>query len=269
MIITNRIVVLNFPKTGSTFVRNVLKKIHRADNIIARNILKAGLPYNGIRELIMASDMRGSQYKKKMKGQHSTFSQIPERFKKNRKIVTVFRNPLERYVSTYEFKWYAKNSFFKDNPECLKDFPNFPDLTFKEYMDMQFKYGVRQYAGDHTLNADIGPTSLQFIRFIFPNPDEVISNLNNRYIDNDEYVKDTPDIEFLHTENLNDELYDFLKENGYAEDKIAFIKQEAKANYNRQNWKKDNWKNYYTDELLRKIQYYDRLLFKIFPEYRL
>lgn len=267
MLITKRFVVLNFPKTGSTFVRKVIKKLHHADNIIGRNVLKPGLPFNGLRERIIPSEITAKEFRKNIREQHATFSQIPEADRRSKQIMSVFRNPLERYVSTYEYKWYAKNPFFRDNADCIKDFPGFPDLSFSEYLEMQFKYGVRQYAGEQKPEAAVGPASLQFIRFFFPNPGNIIANLTDQYIDGEDFRNDFPEIRFLHTENLNEELYQFLSEHGYPEDKIGFIRSAGEANKNRQNWAENDWKGYYTDGLLNKIKHYDRLLFKIFPEY--
>lgn len=183
MIISNDFVLLNLPKTGSTYVRKVLKKI-----------------YN-------------KRVRKKL-NPHGIYDQIPLKHK-NKKIVSVVRNPYERLLSGFEFGFWQENPAI-EQIEIDKHFPNFPDLDINEYIDYLILVSELSYV-EKPENLKIGPMSLQFIYFFFKNPTEVISNLNEDYIKSEsEFLKEIAPIEFLKQETLNQDLHDFLLDNKFS-----------------------------------------------------
>ena len=86
MLITKDFVMLNFPKTGTTFTRAVLKQLYgdRIEEILGRNPMN---PHS-------VPD-----------SPHLAVSQIPQRYAKL-PIVSIYRNLFDRYVSLWQFRWY-------------------------------------------------------------------------------------------------------------------------------------------------------------------
>jgi len=75
-------------------------------------------------------------------------------------------------------------------------------------------------------------------------------------------------VRFLRMHNLNDELYQFLKQLDYPEEKIAFIRQAPKIFPGRvTRTDADTTDRYFTPELKAEVRYSERLLFALFPEY--
>jgi len=82
MIITDDFVMLNFPKTGSSFAREALKRLYANRNIIE----------------LMLPKITEKRYRDRV-DQHGTFRQIPLAHK-NKPVLSITRNPLSRFQST-------------------------------------------------------------------------------------------------------------------------------------------------------------------------
>ena len=230
MIITKKFVVVNLPKTGSTFVRFAIKKIYGNRykksfflKVAKRlNLLKA--PYQ---ELILPN----IKFKKGVvnhSDQHGVYSQIPKE-DKNKTIISVVRNPYDRLISSYEF------AFWKGRPALEKDIlkanlPNFPELSIDEYIDYLILVGENSFE-NKPQNLKIGHFSLQFIYFYFKDPNCVIQNLDTKYLESDTlFEKDMAQITFLKQESLNTDLITFLQQQGFKNEELEFIKLENKVN---------------------------------------
>lgn len=124
--------------------------------------------------------------------------------------------------------------------------------------------GNRQLKGEEAL----GLRTEQFVKFYFKSPRRTFRRIDDDYIGAEKYREDMFDVRFIHTERLNQELYEFLSEMGYESDDLAFILDlgkilpEGKGRSAEQKWEK-----YYTPELKQFVQEKERLLFKLFPEY--
>jgi len=81
MIITEDFVLLNFPRTGSTFVRNVVKRLYggKEGGVLTR--LRSALSWSKprLRELILPIDRTISALEQKRRSQHGSCAQIPAR----------------------------------------------------------------------------------------------------------------------------------------------------------------------------------------------
>ena len=97
MIITDQFVMLNFPKTGSTFVRNVLKQIHEELTFSSsdRLLMGLGLKKKPYYENLWLPRIRNT-YREQVQDEHGIYSQIPERHR-GKTIVSVKRDLFERY----------------------------------------------------------------------------------------------------------------------------------------------------------------------------
>lgn len=240
MIITKDLVILNLPKTGSSFVRKVIKDIYwkRNKNILTRALLRFGLI-----KILHRLGYRAIGYKElrtkhptvsNYKDQHGCYDQIPTRAK-NKKILSVVRDPYLRLISIYKFKWWAKNPPLEN--ELIKShFPNFPDLTFQQYLKldmltnkrMKEKYGIDKHI-------KIGNQSIQFIRFFFRNHKKILAELNTDYIVNGSYKNDICDVTLIKNENLNEELASFLSKFDFSNEELSFIRDHGKVNVTKNN----------------------------------
>ncbi len=232
MIITKNLVVLNLSKTGSTFVRKVIKDIflkRRNKNIITKALHKFGFKSLGYKE-IMTEHPTVPNYK----DQHGCYDQIPD-IDKNKRILSVVRDPYLRLESVYRFKWWAKHPQIEQE-YIDSHFPNFPDLTFQQYLKLQMFVNEKmkeKYNIDRDLK--IGNQSIQFIRLFFRNHKKVLAELNHDYIVNGTYKNDICDVAFIRNENLNEELFLFLSNNGFSKDEISFIRNHEKVNITQSN----------------------------------
>lgn len=265
MIITNRFVMLNFPKTGSSFARKILKDIHKKYQTWPFKLLRMSnlldTPYMIERFVPMIDEYRTLG----MNSQHGTYIQIPQTHKL-KKIISITRSPLSRYVSAYLYGWW-KEYPLAPVEKISKIFPSFPDLNFEEYWEMLNIFGLEDRLKGITPPIKLGYHTIQFIQFYFYNPDKVLSNINFDYISEQNYRRDMAKVTFLHQENLNQELFDFLLQEGYPEKDITFIKDANRVNETPHELKKKDIIRFYTKDVLEDLLQRDRLLFEIFPEY--
>lgn len=265
MIITNDFVMLNFPKTGSSFARKVIKEIYSGRSSKFHRILaNLGIYNSSFLELMLpkidTTSLMG------LKGQHGTLRQIPAQHNA-KPVITITRNPFSRYVSTYLFKWWEK--YPPANIDIILDqFPNFPNLTFPEYYLMMHTHGREDHLRGIVPKIDLGLYTIQFIQFYFKDPESVLREIDDNYIDNKLYENDINNIKFIRQENLNRELKEFLLHVGISEKELEFIDTMKKVNVTNKKSEDSDYKKYYSGTSIEEqILQRDRLLFEIFPDY--
>lgn len=265
MIITDRFIMLNFPKTGSSFARAVLKKVHRYDSL--SNRIRRGMKMTTrppLVELLLPVITRQSRPGER--GQHGCYRQIP-REHRDKPIVSIVRNPFERYVSAHLFGWWKTNP--PADPDTIKElYPRFPDLSFQEHYEMNQRFGQEYNLQGIKPRIDLGMYTIQFINFFFPEPNEIFQAIDHEYILQKRAREHLPEISFLHQESLGQELYQYLLSLRYPENDISFILGTEKVNVTPRTLDQSNLANFYTPELVQDILEKDSLLFELFPEYR-
>ena len=135
MIITDKFVVIAFPKAGSNFVSQSLKelyeKLNQKNSYLGKCLNKLNIvkkPF--IKEIL--SKQTEHPHKKNHTHKHGRVEQIPK-IHSNKLVLSTIRNPFERYVSLYEYKWWKIQPI--DDVAFLKTkFPKFPDMSFKDFM---------------------------------------------------------------------------------------------------------------------------------------
>ena len=268
MIITDEFIMINLPKTGSTFAVSKMFEVHgKINKDIVYRIKNLGKKKE-IKELLLPNIKVETPLKHKDK--HGTYSQIPkELLSEKRTIMSIIRNPYDAYVSRYKYKAYADPSrgdeFFRI---IRKDYPNFPDFSFSEYLQYIQNRGVPKrikIMGGNDLSVDIGVLSLQFIQMYAIDPKKVLDVLDYDFFEKGFHKTYFPDIHFLKNENLSAELYDFLLNKGYKEKYIEFIKSSKKINV---SVKDGNHQNYYTPADIKFIKSKEWFLFEFFPDYK-
>ncbi|MGB5898937.1 MAG: hypothetical protein WBG66_12120 [Geitlerinemataceae cyanobacterium] len=248
MLLTPDFVYIHYPKTGGTFVTEVLQTIHNNANI--GNIIN--------------TTNEGTK--------HGKCWQIPPEYR-NKPIVSTIRSPYERYVSVYEFGWWRRypESFFAEMEVMTNRYPHFPDISFAEYVE-----AVNSLCKFNTLetpNLDphlsIGQQTQNFIKYFFNQPVETIfEKFSQEYVRSKQYLNDLFTVKFLKTENLNQELYRLLLDFGYPAAEIEFILTSDKI-FPVEGGRKESqaWQTYYTSDLKEFVKSREMLLFSIFPEF--
>lgn len=223
MLITDDFVYIHMPKTGGTFVTEVINRLHTTR---AERWLSAYLPGKILKRIpnrILA------RMKKNLinENKHGVCREIPESYR-DRPILATVRNPYDRWVSQYEFKWWMRypppwwNEYPRDLKEIQRMYPHFPDLSFEEYLGM-WNFIVSKELKSLGIDGDegFGVQTWQFVEFFFKDPQAILPMLDEDYIASQRYKSDMFDkICFIKTGQLNQELYDFLLNVGYT--KLVF-----------------------------------------------
>ncbi|MCW5898893.1 MAG: sulfotransferase family 2 domain-containing protein [Flavobacteriales bacterium] len=260
MLITPKFVMINFPKTGSTFARRAIRGIHQPGR--GRRLLeRVGLARPECSELLMRqrffTPMRERSNLRVQ--QHGAWCQIPEAFR-DRTIMSVVRDPMDRLVSLYEYRAWALMPF-PEEKIVRRHFPHFPDLSFEEFFEL-YQTIAPEYSLPEGVRGAPGPLTVQFIRFYARDPLRTIMALDEGSDLRKMRREHFPDIDFLHTENLNAELHDFLLRMGYPEERVAGIKDMGKVNTSTRSRP-----DYLSDGMIDRLAWSERFFYQLFPEY--
>lgn len=228
MIITKDFVILNFPKTGSTYIRTCLKAVYKKNTAFNRIFHKSK-----VYEDLHFSKIYGNT-NKKYKDQHAVFNQIPK--KHNQKpIISIIRNPLGRIVSSYHYAWWKKHHLY-DLDAIEKKYPTYPELdliTFAKFLndsDLAPDNFLKPFAKDFGYNTRL------FLIFYSSNPEESAKKLLTGKYKLTEVIE--PNISFLKQEQLTQDLIDFIESNTNVDSSpIKHIESQNTGSYNT----KDNW----------------------------
>ncbi|HUI06644.1 MAG TPA: hypothetical protein VL486_06530 [Verrucomicrobiae bacterium] len=255
MILTDDFVFIHEPKTGGTFVTEMLRRIYEPAK-------KAGPITRALRR---ARDGRKLMVDTR---KHGTCSEIP-RSHCRQPILATIRNPYDRYVSQYEFAWW------KDRPpahwdieKLRKQFPHYPHLTFAEFVGLSNTLFMQLKNDRFPPDESLGRQTEQFVRYFFRRPEQVFPAIDADYLAARRFEADMFPVEFIRTDRLNQELHEFLVKIGHAPGRVEFIlgankvfpKEGGRAN-------DQPWQNYYTPELKREVRTKERLLFSLFPAF--
>jgi hypothetical protein len=264
MIVTDSFVLLNLPKTGSTFTRSVIKKLFNEDNPTV---------FDKIKWKLKISDKKVKELKfenvkvnfRSNKDQHGIYDQIPSKYKNSkREIVSTIRDPFTAYISRYNFESWKKHRW-PHLEERKKKYPHYPDLSFYEYVDaVNMNISHRLQDVELPKGLKIGELSLQFIQMFCRNHKDLIPKLHKDFKSDSSLNDHFPEITFLRQENLNEELYEFFLRHSWKQSDLAFISNEKKKNVSTT----DKYKNYLTDDVVNIILDMEWFLFELFPEYK-
>lgn len=250
--------MINLPKTGSTFAEKAIVQLYKP--YFQRRYPQYWLPGKKAFKLLFPhigfSRDKILQGKASI-GKHGVYSQIPEKHKSKR-ILSIIRNPFDRLLSLYHFKEWR---YHLPEAQILQQYSSFPNLSFEEYVDYHYRFGTKDLTLGLNTEFKYGPQTAMFIHFFAKDPVKTFESIRGDFS-----IKNNPDlfgeVDFLHTENLNQELFDYLQSLGYEEKKIAFIKEMGKRNVSE---KKE--KIVLSDVTRQSIYENEKPLFELFPEY--
>jgi hypothetical protein len=265
MIFTDRFVYVHEPKTGGTFVTSMLFRLYGLRWSRWTHVRNAVFGEVRRRHPRYGTFVHNSN-------KHGGCNEIPQP-QRGKKILATVRSPFDLYVSQYEFGWWKRSEFlryYQAVPNFSRDYTNFPDLNFAEYVRLS-NAAFRSFANGDVHDADYGPglVTEQFLKFYFRNPRAAYAKLSGEvYGATGAHVPDMHDLHFIRTDDLNCGLFDFLARNDYARADISFILDEEKILPRGKGRKAgQNWERYYTPELKETVRRKEAFLFKLFPEF--
>jgi len=224
MIHTKKFTLLNYPKTGSTFLRDAIAKTHR--KLLGR---KWDLVPNFCRPHLWYAEKLIRHPVTNIIDQHGFRRFVDESV--NCPMVSVCRNPIDWFLSSYKYQLWAKNS-----NKWSAQFPNFPNLSHEEYNELRQLGHDAEWDITPRLDQKVGWQSQYFIRFYASK--KLLKNLKSvQTIDDliNASSEDFAPIRFLRTERLVQEFSDFLKDLGYSSDIIQQIQSMPKLNTSKNN----------------------------------
>ncbi len=228
--------MLNVPKSGSSFARKVIKDIHaerRHSAVSRKNIfgllwsfIYRPMPGQNDDDFLVEIICPNIRLPGRAADQHGTYSQIPNRFK-DLPIISIIRDPYEKIVSDFTFRWWAK---YPPVPiaELKTAFPEFPDLGFDQFLQMSRLTAKKKLNGANPLG--LGNLTIEFIQFFFRDPIKVLQILSGDYIRSGSFRNDMPDIEFISQNCLNEELAGVLKRFGYSLEEQEVCRNQIRVN---------------------------------------
>lgn len=271
MIITDKFVLLAFPKTGTSYTTRALRIIHARRRLWGRiyplQWQKRDFYRPGYREHRITLPAAPPHHKARS-SRHGTYRDIPIDAR-DRTIASVVRNPFTRYTSAYLYQTrMRKNLRPMADVELLKTlYPDYPDLSFEDYYEMSQRFqGARELLGIET-PIELGAQTVEFIRFYFREPEQVLRKIDHDYIASGAFREDMPEVRFLHQESLRQDFCALLADMGYSEQEVAVAENLDQVNVARRDKKEQSLGHFYSPELAQKVLERDALIFQLFPEY--
>ena len=259
MIIAPNFVFVHLSKTGGTFAAQALREIF-CPSALGRKIHRLKT-HHGIRLPLY-------RYRYDEGEQHGLCNDILPK-DRDKIIISCIRNPFDLYVSEYTFNWWKQfpQKWFHDLTALEKIYPNWRDFDFETFLSVSNSWAswTHRTVIKYPDAKNLGWYSHKFIYYYCRDHDYIFDaaadsqTLINR-------VKETMyPVHFIHTERLNQELFEFLLGKGYPKESIQSILSKAKINTSRTSY---DYRQWYTHRLRRDIEQKDALIFRLFPEFR-
>jgi hypothetical protein len=260
MLIAPDFVFVHLSKTGGTFAAETLRELF-CPSRFGRKLHRLKT-HHGIR-------IPFYRYRYDEAGdQHALCNDIPqdERWKT---VVSCIRNPFDLYVSEYTFNWWKKfpHLWFHDPVAVEKAYPDWRNLKFEDFISVSNRYAewVHRTLVKYPKAERLGWYSHKFIYYYCRDHEYVFQAADNLDLLVKRVHESIHHVHFLHTERLNQELFEFLLTRGYPKPLIEFIPQKDKINSSRAN---HDYRVRYSDRLRREIERRDAVIFRLFPEFQ-
>jgi hypothetical protein len=246
MLFTEDYIFLAFPKTGSTFVRKVVKssgvRLKRRHAVMPKFLRPKNLYYEQLTPTAQppyrGQHLRRSQIYQAPSFELGAYGRQIQRWKKSRErqVIAIWRDPVQRISSIFRFQHWAE---WEGEKKLLAKSiaPHFPDMTLTELYQLRVRLNdvekhIPSSQGD-TLG--IGPLGWQFILFFAS--ESLMSGLKKRWpVSADEMLEmlllDTQEIKFLDQRFLAREVAELLEDSAFNIDPALL---ERKINVTEKN----------------------------------
>lgn len=247
MLITPDIVFIHMPKTGGTFITEMLRLVYGA------RAVETGQ-------------------------KHATCNEIPMA-ERGKPILSVIRSPFDRYVSQYHYGWWKTHpQEYCDPALILQDFPAYPQVDFNDFVMIANRYFVNVHRGvakgyeSPKLPRDLalGWHSEQFIRFFCRDPQHAFASITEQNIEQGHLSAFEYPVEFLRTETLNGDLADALQRFGVELEILHKIRGHRRVmpEQAHEPRARPHTGDYFDRPLRNFVERKEMFLFNRFPEYR-
>ncbi|MEO6638399.1 MAG: sulfotransferase family 2 domain-containing protein, partial [Ginsengibacter sp.] len=262
MVITDKFVYIHKPKTGGTFVTDALIKLYDGKwNLLLHAklaLLKEIHFKNRVGKLIINAP------------KHGGCLEIPEKYK-DRSIVSTIRNPFDYYVSQYEFGWWKRNHWLKyyKNIESFNErFSSFPNISFSQFMELMCAVFNDYPHNNFHDETSLGRYTVEFVNDHFYDPKIFLKKGFKKFANNEDYKQNMFPVKFIFTHRLNQQLYEYLIDQGFLHNDVEFIlKKEKVLPQGKGRTNEQKWEKYYSNDLKELVRKKDWLLFELFPEF--
>jgi hypothetical protein len=264
MIVTDKFVYVHQPKTGGSFVVEALLELYGIENI-----WKEGLP----EEFKSPAIFETKQGRFSLEGaKHSFCGDIPKSYlNEGKQILSNLRNPLDLYVSHYEFGWWKREAYrpyFDVVEDFEKRFPTFPDISFEQFLLLDYDTHNVFFNDGFYGDKGYGMGTVRFVKHFAKNQKKLLPKTASMNWKNYELQQDLYPIEFIRTSRLNDDLAEYLLEVGFSKTEAQFILDKKRVlPLGKGRTKAQKWERYYTPAILETVLRKDKLLFDLFPEF--
>jgi hypothetical protein len=264
VLLTDRFTYIHQPKTGGTFVATVLSRLHQGRGHSVRTVW---FDPSGHDEPPDVGPGTVVQLMLTTPNQHGARKDIPSKYL-GRPIVATVANPYARYVSQYEFAWWRVfPEMFGPVAATRRRYPAFPDLTFREFVELTNEAGVA-YKGPAHPNDTPGFFTQQFAECFLADPDAAYSRASDDSFATAAKPEIRSTIRFLDQARLGEELGTFLEDMGYSPTEVETARTTAGSIASEFGPAlEDAWAPYYTPELRAYVRRKERWLFEWFPEF--
>lgn len=253
MIVTPDFVYVHMPKTGGTFVSEVVERLY-ADRKLPR-------PLRSLRKAAARHVPAVPPYEPPVRRfeKHAFASQVPADAA-HLPLVGCVRNPLDRYVSQYTFRWWRSHPDFFPG---LAAHPDFPDLSFAQFLDLAHRHWTTMYSAE--VAPGLGWHTVQLIHWYCRDAESLVATPG---LTADDIREAMYPVTLLDTGTLNRDLHEFLRAIGFAEERVAFVLELRRIHPEGVGRPpEDRWQAHYTPELRRRVLLRERLLFELFPSW--
>ena len=259
MVVTKDFVFIHMPKTGGTFVTEMLRKVYlgyryRPDESITLKGKCLHLRDRVLRKLSLSPWVDTNR--------HGHCNDIPSQYK-SLPILGCIRNPFDWYASLYEMQWWKQ---FPENYPGVVDHPHFPDFSFREFLQLENNDWLNLSNAGMTIDSSIGGFTVQFVNFYCHAPDEVLQFVANPKSE-ESIAREMYPVTFLRTETLNRDLSNYLSQYVPRRRILDFVELEKPIFPLGGDRRKRHWRDYYDADLMAEIRERDRLIFSLFPAY--
>jgi len=259
MLLTEKFVFIHLPKTGGTFVREMVGRLYGKGEVRDHIDLQRNPPDLKTSFFIMAQFSHASR-----KVIPDAFADLP--------VFGCVRNPLDRYLSQYRYgSWKVADNHLYPG---IREHPGFPEITFSEYVELANKKLWLFEEPKFLLEQSIGWQTACFIKWFCRK--ELLDLLASGATLTVEMLRTfSYPVRFLHTRRLNEDLYNALYDVGYDSKDIDFIRNAPKVlpDQSKRSGENDIFQSassgseYFQPEVEKVIREKERLLFELFPEW--
>lgn len=265
MIITENFSFIHMPKIGGSFVEEILcasfgRGLHK-------HTVKKGRIFNQVYNFFITVKpfcywavgpqilLRG--YAELLK--HGFADELPSS-KKNQLVLGVYRHPLDRYISQYEFRWHARSGQTHiRSAEIQKKYPAWPaNESFRENFEIRNEF-FTLFQTHLPLSDRVGIQTEELISYFCKNPADLLSS-GCKGLTIQKVVNAMYDVRFLRMESLNEEMALFLQNFHLSKEKISWVQRHERVLPGSKGREiHGNFSDYYDSELLEMANHKERI----------